>query len=70
MSVTVTLASEVTKLLIKQHGSRLVGPEFWNLLIRHLGEVEQAYEACERTPASEGDAEEEEDEPDDKEGAA
>lgn len=59
MSVTATLASEVVKLLIKQHGSRLVGQEFWNLLIQHLGEVERAYEACERTPASEESEEDE-----------
>ena len=50
MSVTATLAGEFTKLLIRQHGSRLVGQDFWNLLVRHLGEVERAYEACERTP--------------------
>lgn len=50
MSVTLTLASEFSKLLIRQHGSRQVGQEFWNLLIRHLGEVERAYEAYERTP--------------------
>lgn len=50
MSVSATLASEFTKLLIRQHGSRLVGQEFWNQLIQHVGEVERAYEACERTP--------------------
>lgn len=50
MSVTLTLASEVGKLLIRQHGSRQVGHEFWNLLVQHLGEVERAYEACSRTP--------------------
>lgn len=61
MSVTATLASEFSKLLIRQHGSRQVGQEFWNLLVRHLGEVERAYEACERTPEGQVPPEESED---------
>ena len=61
MSVTATLAAEVGKLLIRQHGSRLAGQEFWSLLIRHLGEVERAYEACERTPEDHVPPDEDED---------